>query len=209
MAETSTSIERYDLSFGTGALLVREAVLLAEAREPGEAWEDLRVRAIAQNLIQSRAARSTVRHTRAALKRVSTLDDDEIDVLLDSTATDRALLMWAASCRAFTLIGEFAEEVLRERFLLLTPMVTHDEFDAFLSSKGAWHPELVGLAVSTTKKLRETVFRMMVEADLVTKAGAIVPVVLPPRLTALLDARDPSDLRFFPTRRPMSGSEHR
>lgn len=205
MVETSPSIERYDLSFGTGALLVREAVLLAEARKPGESWEHLRARAVADNLLQSRAVASTVRRTRAALKRVSMLDDGELDALLNSTAADRALLMWAAACRAFSLIGEFAEEVVRERFLLLTPSITYEEFDAFVSSKAPWHPELTGLKESTTRKLRQTVFRMMAEADIVTKSGVIVPIVLPPRLVSLLDARDPSDLRLFPTRTPMSG----
>ena len=73
--------------------------------------------------------------------------------------SERGHLMWAAACRRYDLIGEFAEEVLRERFLLLTPTLDHDDFDSFIRSKALWHEELADLKDSTLRKLRSNVFR--------------------------------------------------
>jgi hypothetical protein len=43
------------------------------------------------------------------------------------------------------------------------------------------------------------VFKMLREAGLLSKAGEIMPAVLSERVAAVLSARSPSDLRFFPT----------
>ena len=42
-------------------------------------------------------------------------------------------------------------------------------------------------------------FKMLREAELLSKAGEIMPAVLSERVAAVLSARSPSDLRFFPT----------
>jgi len=116
-------------------------------------------------------------------------------------------MLWAAACRRYTLIGEFAEEVLRERYLLLSETLTYDEFDAFLLTKAIWHEEIAQLTESTTRKLRSNVFRMLVEAGLLGDDGRIIPALLSERVAFFMDARSPSDLRFFPVRYAASGSK--
>jgi hypothetical protein len=44
------------------------------------------------------------------------------------------------------------------------------------------------------------VFKMLREAELLSKTGEIMAAVLSERVAAVLGARSPSDLRFFPTR---------
>ena len=92
--------------------------------------------------------------------------------------------MWAAACRRYELIGEFAEEVLRERFLLLAPTLGYEEFDGFVRAKALWHEELATLKESTLQKLRSNVFKMLHEAELLSEAGNIVPAVLSERVAA-------------------------
>ena len=82
-------------------------------------WEQVRDEAVEDNLLQARTYRTGVRLVRETVKRLSALTDDEIELLVEATASERGYLMWAAACRRYELIGEFAEEVLRERFLLL------------------------------------------------------------------------------------------
>jgi hypothetical protein len=43
------------------------------------------------------------------------------------------------------------------------------------------------------------VFKMLHEAELLSEAGYIMPAVLSERVAAVLSARTPSDLRYFPT----------
>ncbi|MBD0020770.1 DUF1819 family protein [Gordonia pseudamarae] len=195
---------RYALSFTSGGLLAREAVAVAAIYLDSRDWVLTRARVVDGNLLQARTISSLVRVTRETVQRLAVLDDDEIELLADGSPTEQYHLMWAAACRRYTLIGDFAEEVLRERFLLLTPTLGTDDVNRFLTGKSLWHPELDGLKPSTLQKLRQTLFRMLREAGLRTDAGDIVPAVLSERVGEVLDRRTPSDLRFFPTNTPLT-----
>lgn len=193
------SAPRYALSFTTGALLAREAATLAPVYKEERDWERVRDRAVDDNLLQGRTYRSGVRLARETVKRLSALTDDEIDLLADGAAAERGYLMWVAACRRYELIGEFAEEVVRERFLLLTPTISYDDFDGFVQEKALWHEELTQIKDSTLRKLRSNVFKMLEEAELVSDNGEISPVMISERLTVTLESHMPSDLRFLPT----------
>lgn len=194
------SDSRYALSFTTGALLAREGALLAPVYVDVRDWEKVRDRAVEGNLLQARTHRTGVRLVRETVKRLSVLTDKEVELMDELTATERGHLMWAAACRRYGLIGEFAEEVVRERFLLLASTLRYEDFDGFVRSKSLWHDELATIKDSTMQKLRSNVFKMLVEAGLFSESGHIIPAVLSERLVALLSERAPSDVRFFPTR---------
>lgn len=201
MHETHATVpRRYALSFTTGALLLREAALLAPVYLERRDWEAVREAAVAGNLLQARTHATAVRRARETVKRLSVLTDDEVMLFLEATASERAHLMWAAACRRYDFVGEFAEEVLRERFLRLAPTLGHDDFDSFVRAKALWRDELAQLKQSTLSKLRSNVFRMLHEGDLLSPSGHITPALVSERVLAALDARKPSDVRFFPTR---------
>ena len=191
---------RYALSFTTGALLAREAVLLAPVYIEQRDWELVRDLAVKENLLQARTHRTGVRLASETVQRLSVLADGEVDLLIEATASERAHLMWAAACRRYEFIGDFAEEVVREQFLLLAPTLEYQDFDGFVRAKALWHEELAELKDSTLQRLRSNVFKMLREAELLSKAREIMPAVLSERVAGVLSARSPSDLRFFPTR---------
>lgn len=203
----ATAPRRYALSFTTGALLAREADLLVPLYLGRRDWGQTREQAEQENLLQARTQESRRRLTREAVQRLSALDDSEIEFLTEATSSERASLMWIAACRRFEFIGEFAEEVVRERFLLLTPTLGYGEFDSFVHGKALWHEELAKLSESTLQRLRSTVFRMLRDAEILSKSGEILSAVLSERVTAMLSARTPSDLRFFPL--PVSATVER
>lgn len=197
MTDASTN-HRYSFSFTAGALLTRECMTIAPLYLEERDWEQVRRRAVAENLLQARTHRAGVRQVSETVKRLSALTDDEVDLFLDVTGTERAQLMWAAACRRYRLIGEFAEEVVRERFLVLASSLSYEDFDSFVRTKALWHEELADVKPSTLQKLRSNVFKMLGEAGLVAD-GIISPVSLSQRVLDLLEARIPSDVRFFPT----------
>lgn len=198
MTDKSTK-ERYALSFTSGALLIREAAIAAPLYQQSRDWASVRTQISNDNLLQARTVSSGFRLAREVAQRLAVLADDELGLLLEASAAERGYLMWAAACRRYALIGEFAEEVVRERFLLLTPTLSYNEFDGFVRGKALWHPELEELKESTLKKLRAVVFRMLFEAGLLAGEGEIVSAVISGRLRELFAAQHPSDLRFFPT----------
>ncbi len=191
---------RYALSFTSGGLLDREAAALAPVYTEYRDWAKVRDIAVEENLLQARTRSTGVRRVREIVKRMSVLSDHEVEVLASVTASERGHLMWAAACRRYDLIGEFAEEVLRERFLTLAGSVTYEDYDSFYRAKAMWRGELDAVSAATYKKLRQVLFKMMVEAGLLTSKGAIEPSLLSARVVECLAQRTPSDIRFFPTR---------
>lgn len=196
---------RYVLSFTSGSLLTREALITAPVYLREHDWAETRRLLEEDNLLQTRTASTGQRTTREVVQRLAVLSDDELELLIEATSSERSHLMWAAACRRYELIGEFAQEVVRERYLVLTPTLSHEDFDSFVRGKALWHEELAELKDSTLKKLRSNVFRMLQEAELLSDDGRILPAVLSERVTAALGDRSPSDLRFFPTNRQIKG----
>lgn len=199
MNEISDQQDRYALSFTSGALLIRESVIAAPLYREARDWGIVRERLCSDNLLQARTSSSGFRLAREVAQRLAALTDDELELLGDASPSERGHLMWIAACRRYDFIGDFAEEVLRERFLLLTPALGHEDFDSFVSRKTLWHPELAEVKASTLQKLRSTVFRMLTEAELLAN-GEIVHAALSERVRGALDAQTPSGVRFFPTR---------
>lgn len=197
---TADASERYKLSFSVGGLYLQGAPVAARLYLDLRDWTAVRAALDADNLLQARTESSARRWGRELVQRLEELTDSELALLADATADERAQLMWVAACRRYELIAEFAEEVLRERFLLMAPDLTPEHFEAFVRGKTLWHPELANLEESTLRKLRTTLFLMMREADLLTAEGLILPTMLSARVRNELAKRDPSDVRLFATR---------
>ena len=198
MGDETAAVARYKLSFTSGALLMREAMIAAPLYVPERNWSKVRALVEDENLLQARTVESGRRLAREVVQRLSVLTFDEIELLIDTTATERAHLLWAAACRRYDLIGEFAEEVVRERFLLMTPTLSYEDFDSFVRGKALWHGELAELEDSTLRKLRANLFRMLHEAGLLSDGGYLLQSVLSQRVASALATRTPSDIRFFP-----------
>ena len=195
---------RYRLSFTTGGLLVREAGVAASLYQRQGDWSKVRATLESENLLQGRTVSSGHRLAREVVQRLAELTDDEIDMLVDATSVERGHLMWAAACRRYGLLGEFAEEVLRERFLVLAPTLDHSDFDSFARTKALWHEELTELKESTYRKLRANVFLMLREAGLLSGNSRINSVMLTDRLVAVFANGTESDVRFFPTNKSVA-----
>ncbi|QAY59786.1 DUF1819 family protein [Microbacterium protaetiae] len=200
MSNNPVASSRYALSFTTGGLLEREAAVLAPVYTEHRDWAKVRDVAVNGNLLQARTHSTGVRRVRETVNRMSVLSDPEIELFAEVTASERGHLMWVAACRRYDFIGDFAEEVLRERFLTLASTVSYEEYDSFYRAKSMWHDELDTVSVATYKKLRQVLFKMMVEAGLLTAEGAIEPTLVSARVAECLAERTPSDIRFFPTR---------
>ncbi|WP_139738458.1 BrxA family protein [Actinomyces wuliandei] len=55
---------------------------------------------------------------------------------------DRLRLMWAAMCQHYMFVAEFAQEVLRDHYLLGVSRLVSADFERVWDSKALWHAEL-------------------------------------------------------------------
>ena len=192
------TVERYRLSFTTGGLFLQEAPLVAERYLPLLDWELTREQVRSENLLQVRTASASTRISKELIARLELLDHEELEFLVDGNLREQGYLLWAATCRRYAFISDFAREVLREHFLLMRRQLTTSDYEAFCNAKALWHAELDELAASTHSKLRQNLFRMLRDADLVSVQHQIQPAMVTPALASLLARKGNEQLLIFP-----------
>lgn len=164
----------YKMSFSTGGLFLNESIKVARLHGSGASWDDTIVRALAEGTVSLPKAASQQRTLREIVNRISTLTDDELALLIETDdRTEQQALLWLAACRAYRFVAEFAVQVLRDRHLSYRLDLPLEAFDMFWDEKAEWHPELVEMSNSTRLKLRQVLFRMMREAEIISTDGAI------------------------------------
>jgi hypothetical protein len=188
----------YLMSFGTGGLFVNESVAVARLHVAGADWDSTLAAAQENGAFPVRKASSARRSIREIVNRLKRLSADELALFIDGDRSEQAALLWLAACRAYRFIGEFAVEVLSDRFLSLRTDLTYDDFDAFLSAKEEWSAKLAALSTSTRAKLRAVLFRLMREAEVLSQDNRILGAMLSPRVLAVIQAGYPDELRYFP-----------
>lgn len=189
---------RYRLSFTTGGLFPQESAMVAELYLRNLDWGSTRDQVRAENLLQVRTAAAALRISKEVVGRLEHLSTPELQCVVDGTIRERGYLLWTAACRRYEFIREFAAEVLREYFVTLRQVLSLKDFDAFFNGKAMWHEELDSTAPSTQSKLRQNLFRMMREADLISPENLIQPAMLTPRIAALLSTRGREAFLIFP-----------
>lgn len=190
--------DRYRLSFTTGGLFLQEAPLVAERYLALRDWSQTRDQVRNDNLLQVRTAAAALRISKELVSRLELLELPELEELVHGNLRDRGTLLWVAACRRFAIIHDFAVEVLREHYLLLRRQISFGDYDAFYNSKALWHTELDEIATSTQHKLRQNLFRMLRDADLISDQQHIQAAMLSPRLAQLLARRGRDELLVFP-----------
>ena len=162
------SRNKYSMSFTVGGLFRGESLRLAALYLDRGNWKVCRDKVIADNLLQARTLNSLKRIYREVSSRLQTLNRDELETLVESSRQDQGYLLWLAVCRRYRFIAEFAVEVLRERYLSLKSDLAYEEFDSFFNRKSEWHLELDQITPATRNKLRQVLYRILREADLLT-----------------------------------------
>ena len=161
-------------------------------------WTATRAQLRVENLLQVRTAAAATRVSKEVTARLQELSAEELSTLQDLSLRDQANLLWVAVCRRYPFIREVATEVLREHFLVLRRRLVFADFDHFLNAKALWHAELDDIAKSTQLKLRQNLFRMLREADLLSDQYEIHPAQLSPYLAQLLARQGRPVFLVFP-----------
>jgi len=190
--------KKYTMSFTAGALLHQESLTVAKVFEELGDWDAVRERVIDENLLQMRTLNASKRIFQEVSSRLKHLTPDELALLLTGNPQEQAHMLWLAICKRYRFIYDFAVEVVREKFIRLDFDLSYDDYDIFFNNKAEWHPEVAGVAESTRKKLRQVLFRMMREANLLSSDNQILPAMLTPHEVEVIAADSPSLLLAFP-----------
>lgn len=190
----------YSMSFTTAPLLFQETLVVAALFAREQDWTAVRDIVLSDNLLQMRTDNSSRRVFSEIRSRLKQLTPAQLETLLDSSRREQNYLLWLAFCKRYRFVYDFAVEIVREKFLRLDLELPYDAYDIFFNNKAEWHPEIERIAEATRKKLRQFLYRIMREADLLTEQNQIIPAVLSPRLTAVIQEDDPAHFAIYPVR---------
>ena len=190
------------MSFTTGGLFSRESATLAVVFSETGDWDTVRNKVLTENLLQTRTLSSAQRICRELIVRLKTLNRNEMDLFVHGTTQEQSYLLWIAVCRCYKFIADFAVEILRERYLGLKIGLHYEDFDSFFNKKSEWHPELDTIQPATRNKLRQVLFKILREAELLSANNTINAAMLSPRLLAVISSGNRRDVLFFPMPEP-------
>lgn len=186
------------MSFTTGSLFHHESVKVAMLFSEFHDWNTVRDTVLSKNLLQARTLNTSKRVCREICSRLKTLYQSELDLLVHGTAQEQGDLLWLAVCRRYKFIADFSVEILRERYITLKADLHYEDFDSFFNKKSEWHEELDKIKPATRNKLRQVLFRMLREADLLTASNTINAAMLSPRFLSAISHENRQDIMIFP-----------
>lgn len=190
--------DKYRMSFTSGGLFHTESAKLISLFFHLKEWSDVRDKVVTDNLLQTKTVSASKRLSREIVLRLQHLSMKELDYFIEAQPKDQCYILWISVCRCYNFIGDFSIEVLRERYLALKMDLPHNEFDIFFNKKAEWHSEIDKIKLSTKQKLRQVLFRMLREADLLEGNGIIKPAILSPRFLEIIQHKNQQDILYFP-----------
>ena len=188
----------YNMSFTAGGLFYLESPDIAEIYFDCKSWDNVKEKAHSDNTIQSKTQASLKRFSREIISRLQLLSEEQLALLLSGNAQEKKGLLWIATCKKHKFINDFAVEVVREKFLHLDFKMTYRDFDMFFNKKSEWHPELEKLTTTTRNKIRQVLFRMMREADILLPNDEINRIHFSQRLSKTISKNNKADFLVFP-----------
>ena len=188
--------DKYNMSFSTGALFKRESLLVASIFTNVKDWNLVKKYVFEHNTFQARTVSTLQKIYGEISSRLQHLTDEEISLLNILNDNEQGYILWIAICRKYRFISEFAREVVRERFLSHQNIISCDCYNIFFNAKADWEHNLDSLSLNTQKKLRQILFRMLREANLLSSDNRIIPVVCSQRMEGVF--KEANNFLFFP-----------
>ena len=198
MKATKLNSQPYKLSFTSASLYVSDSIKIASIYLKNGDWSSAKEEVADNNVLQYETISSSTRISRELRQRLQTLTQEQLELLVEGTQPEQKQLLWLAVCRCYAFIQEFAVEVLREKFLKMDLELTELDYDAFFNREADWHEELDQLTDTTRDKLKQVLFRMLREGDLISEDHTILPALLSMRVVEALQPDAPMSFRIFP-----------
>lgn len=196
--EPKTSNRKYCMSFTTGSLFYQESLKLTSLYFQLNDWSAVQDKVLTENLLQAKTLNTSKRHCREIISRLKTISPIGLNLLVHGNFKEQLHLLWLAVCRQYKFIADFAVEILREHYITLKTNLHPLDFDFFFNKKSEWYPELDQIKSTTRNKLRQVLFKMLREADLLTKNNIINGAMLSPRLLETIPHENAQDILYFP-----------
>ncbi len=168
-------VETYNITFTAGAAMIEETCAVAEAYvESKYDWETTKERTFKENLMNKTKVSSNQRYFVLMKQRISALTPEELQRLVDGTMAEKRIIVLLAICKAHSFVYDFITENVRESYFGLNEKISHANFNEFYNEKKYEHPELEEITEQTTAKVRQVIFRILEQTEIIESADDAV-----------------------------------
>ena len=190
----------YNMSFTAGAAMLNETHAVAEAYlNCDKDWQRTQEEAIRENLMGKEKLSTNKRFLSLMKQRLATLNDVELDLLVNGNIAVRRVIVLLAICKAHPFVYDYVTEQVRSIFYNMQERVTYASFNEFFNEKKYEHPELEQITDLTVAKMRQVIFHIMEQTELIETAesGVIRRPYLTEQLEQVIVKDDPRWLSAF------------
>ena len=174
---SATKRIKYRLSFGTGNAYLNESNLILKKYLENKNWRETEKYSIENNILQTNTLSSEKRIFREISLRLRSLSLEEQEFFIRSNYVDQSILIWISICRTYKFIGDFASMIISEKFNTYQVELNYNDFNYFYEQQKVLHKELNLLKDSTRKKLRQVIFRIMKDLNMLSQTNEITPLL--------------------------------
>lgn len=193
-----TNNPKYSMAFTTCSLLNSESIQVAELYLEHKNWSQVSRIATDSNLLQYRTVSALKRTLSEIVSRLKLLSDEAINLLVNGYKEEKLQILWLAVCLRYPFIYEFSVEVVREKYRSMQYKIEQFDFDAFFNSKMNYHESLENITGTTRKKLKQVLFKMMKEAEIIDRDDNVQASLLSEKIISVVGNMNLEYLMVFP-----------
>ena len=190
--------QKYSMAFTTCSLLNNESIQVAELYLEHKNWSQVSRVATDSNLLQYRTVSALKRTLSEIVSRLKLLSDEAINLLVNGYKEEKLQILWLAVCLRYPFIYEFSVEVVREKYRSMQYKIEQFDFDAFFNSKMNYHESLENITETTRKKLKQVLFKMMKEAEIIDRDDNVQASLLSEKIISVVGNMNREYLMVFP-----------
>lgn len=179
-----TERTRYRFSFTAGALMQKEMLIVASfARQ-----NNISLNEIDASILAKARAKTNKREFSEVSIRLKTLSQEELTLFTNANDRLAKQLCLLACLRTYNFIKDFFTEVILEKITLYDFKIVDRDYNSFIHKMQMEHPELEALSESTKLKIKQVLFRILVQSKIIDslKGKHINLNYLEPELKSLL-----------------------
>ncbi len=189
---------KYGMSYTACSLVPSETIKVAQVYLEEGDWKKTSQYAFDNNVLQYRTENALKRTLSEIVSRLKVLPEDALNLLVSGAPNEQLQILWFTACVRYQFIYDFAIEVIREKYNLMQNELTQLDYDAFFNSKLNWHEELDKLTENTRYKLRQILFKMLREVEIIDTNNCIMTTFVSPRVQEIIKNYDMNYLNIFP-----------
>lgn len=157
-------------------------------------WNLCRIEALEGNLMRMDKTASAARYIRYIAKLLAMLTNEELILFVDSDMEGQKALLWLAFCRAYPLVGKFADTVINQKFNNHDFSLLPKDWNEFLSRESDEHQELENIGKASRSKARSVIFSNLRSSNYLSSSDTLKEAVIPKEIASTIK----QDIRFFP-----------